>query len=113
MIVDPVHPRPPARRPARRPAWTVTVEEVTYGHPAAVALRGAMGEEMRLRYADRLAELPELIVGSTADAIVYTGVAVTAERRPVGHVALRRPDDAGTDIELTRMYVVPRYRCGG
>jgi GNAT superfamily N-acetyltransferase len=112
MIVDPVHPTPPQRRRL----WTVTVEEVAYGHPAAAALRAAMVEEARLRYADRLAELPELtgIFEPAAESVVYTGVAVTAERRPVGHVALRWTGAvAGGDIALQRMYVVPRYRGGG
>jgi GNAT superfamily N-acetyltransferase len=101
MIVDPVHPAPP---PPRR-LWTVTVEEVAYGHPAAVALRAAMDEESRLRYAD-------LLPGPAAGTIVYTGLAVTPERRPVGHVALRRAG-FGADIELNCVYVAPRYRRGG
>jgi GNAT superfamily N-acetyltransferase len=60
-------------------------------------------------YADRLAVFPEIarLVGVEQKTIVYTGVAITVERRPVGHVALRR---TGADLELKRMYVAPRYR---
>lgn len=89
-----------------------TVHAVGYADPVAVALREAMEEEMRIRYADRLAvfaELPQAIL-IQAETIVHTGIAVTADRTPVGHFALR---DAGPDVELKRMYVAPSHRGKG
>jgi GNAT superfamily N-acetyltransferase len=102
---DPVHPVP--LRPLR-----VTVIAVDYDHPAAGALRRAMAEEMGRRYADRLADLGahETALSVVPDTVVYTGLAITGDGLPVGHLTLRR---AGEDVELKRMYVVPSYRGAG
>ncbi|CAO5158028.1 Acetyltransferase [Frankia sp. AiPs1] len=93
------------------PEPVIRVEAVSWDDPVAAALRDAMGAEMRLRYADRLAHRPppgeRAIVGET---VVYTGVAYTVEGLPVGHAALRW---LRGDLELKRMYVVPSHRGRG
>jgi GNAT superfamily N-acetyltransferase len=90
----------------QRAGLTVHVESVDWHDAAAVALREAMTAELRVRYADRFDDR----VGVEAGTVVYTGVAYTAERLPVGHAALRR---LGEDLELKRMYVVPAHRGTG
>ncbi|UAC01738.1 GNAT family N-acetyltransferase [Dactylosporangium vinaceum] len=65
-----------------------------------------MAAEMQLRYPDRFNDRN----GVDADTVVYTGVAYTADREPVGHAALRR---LGADLELKRMYIVPSHRGTG
>ncbi|MFF5235236.1 GNAT family N-acetyltransferase [Dactylosporangium sp. NPDC000521] len=82
------------------------VESVGWDDAAAVTLREAMAAEMRLRYPDRFNDRN----GVDADTVVYTGVAYTGDRQPVGHAALRR---LGTDLELKRMYIVPSHRGTG
>ncbi|MFI6318873.1 GNAT family N-acetyltransferase [Nonomuraea sp. NPDC050556] len=84
------------------------VQDVPYDHPAAVALRTAMQEEMGRRYADRLDELPAGMAVQ-AESVLYTGVIFDAET-PVGHVLLRRLDG---EVELKRMYVAPSHRGSG
>ncbi|MFG1874407.1 GNAT family N-acetyltransferase [Sphaerisporangium sp. NPDC049003] len=93
-------------------APTTTVRGVAYDDPAAVALREAMGQELRARYADRLADPGHLPRGMDVDSatVAYTGVAYSAEGVPVGHLLLRR---AGADLELKRMYVAPGHRGTG
>ncbi|GAB3833593.1 GNAT family N-acetyltransferase [Dactylosporangium cerinum] len=85
---------------------TVHVESVDWHDAAAVALRDAMSAEMRIRYADRFNDRN----GVEPDTVVYTGVAYTGDREPVGHVALRR---LGADLELKRMFVSPQHRGSG
>lgn len=80
----------------------------------ATALRERLTEELRERYRDRLDAAPgrrlEPEAGATAERVVFTGVAYSADGTPVGHVALRR---LGDDLELKRMYVVPERRGAG
>jgi GNAT superfamily N-acetyltransferase len=89
-----------------RAGLTVHVESVDWHDVAAEALRDAMSAEMRIRYADRFNNRN----GVEPDTVVYTGVAYTGDREPVGHVALRR---LGADLEIKRMYVSPRHRGTG
>lgn len=88
----------------------IHVESVRWDDPSAIALRDAMEIEMRVRYADRL----ELRAASHAiaevDAIAYVGVAFTADRIPVGHVALRWLDG---ELELKRLFVAAAHRGAG
>lgn len=92
----------------------VTVHEVSWADPAAVALRAAMAREMEHRYADRLAEPGgrdmTTTVGVDAGGVAYVAVARTGQNRPVGHAALRWNDG---DLELKRMYVSPSHRGTG
>jgi GNAT superfamily N-acetyltransferase len=92
----------------------ITVHEVNWADPAAVALRAAMAREMEDRYADRLAapggQEMTTAVGVDAERVAYTVVARTGAGRPVGHAALRW--NAG-DLELKRMYVSPPHRGTG
>jgi GNAT superfamily N-acetyltransferase len=85
---------------------SVRVERVGWDDAAAVTLREAMAAEMLARYADRFHTRQAI----EADTVVYTGVAYSADGRPVGHAALRR---LGADLELKRMYVVPSERGRG
>lgn len=100
--------------PARQRTSPVTVHEVTWADPAAVALRAAMESEMRHRYADRLAEPGgrdiTTTVGVDAGQVAYVAVARTGQGVPVGHAALRWNDG---DLELKRTYVVPSHRGTG
>ncbi|MFC4529195.1 GNAT family N-acetyltransferase [Sphaerisporangium dianthi] len=90
---------------------TFAVRPVPYDDPAAEALRQAMDAEMRLRYADRLADPGHLPTGMgvRAETVLHTGVAFDAGL-PVGHIALRR---LGEEVELKRMYVAPSHRGTG
>ncbi|MFF4418232.1 GNAT family N-acetyltransferase [Streptosporangium sp. NPDC001559] len=91
----------------------VEVRAVGWDDIAAVALRGAMTEEMGARYADRVAGNPDYLprgMNVEADTVVYTGVAYAGADLPVGHVALRR---LGDDLELKRMFVAPSHRGTG
>jgi GNAT superfamily N-acetyltransferase len=90
----------------QRAGLSVHVESVDWDDAAAVALREAMSDELRVRYADRFDDR----VGVEAGTVVYTAVAYTGDRLPVGHAALRR---LGADLELKRMYVVPAHRGTG
>jgi hypothetical protein len=66
----------------------VTVHEVSWADPAAVALRAAMAREMERRYADRLTEPGRrdmtTTVGVDAGRVAYTAVARTRPGRPGG-----------------------------
>jgi GNAT superfamily N-acetyltransferase len=89
----------------------IRVEAVAWDDPVAATLRDAMGAEMRLRYADRIANRPppgERAVA--AETVAYTGVAYTAGDLPVGHAALRW---LRGDLELKRLYVDPAHRGRG
>ncbi|MEV8635137.1 GNAT family N-acetyltransferase [Streptosporangium sp. NPDC051023] len=92
----------------------IEVRTVGWDDEAAVALRGAMTEEMSVRYADRLAERPDYLprgMSVESETVLYTGVAYAgAEDLPVGHVALRR---LGADVELKRMFVAASRRGTG
>ena len=73
----------------------VSLEPVAWDDPRAIALRAAMDEELRPRYAARRAgtaagtiSMPAGMQVDPADLIV-TLIAVGAEGRPVGHAALR------------------------
>lgn len=88
----------------------MNVESVAWDDPAAEGLRAAMSEEMSERYSDmRTFDFPEGFSVSP-ESVVYTGVALTADGVPVGHVALRR---LGADLEIKRMYVAPGHRGNG
>ncbi|WP_131739138.1 GNAT family N-acetyltransferase [Actinomadura roseirufa] len=91
----------------------VDVRETHWDAPEAVALREAMENEMRERYADRLeAVLAVAAPGAMeieAEDVAYVGVAY-AGGVPAGHAALRR---LGPDLELKRMYVAPAHRGTG
>lgn len=86
------------------------VRSVPWDDPDAVALRTAMLTEVYQRYADRMGE--DITSANTVDdeSVAYTGIATAADGRPVGHVALRW---LGRDLEIKRMYVVPRARGQG
>ncbi|MEV0755167.1 GNAT family N-acetyltransferase [Streptosporangium sp. NPDC050280] len=90
-------------------AGLVEVRPVGWDDAAAVALRGAMTEEMDARYADLLAVIGLVPDGMNVEpeTVAYTGVAYVAEGVAVGHVALRR---LGGDLELKRMFVTPSHR---
>jgi GNAT superfamily N-acetyltransferase len=91
---------------------TIHVASVDWDDPYAVALREAMGAEMRLRYADRYAAgaLIAATMAVEADSVAYTAVAYSADGLPIGHAALRW---LGPDLELKRMYVAPSHRGKG
>jgi GNAT superfamily N-acetyltransferase len=89
----------------------VTVVEVPWPHPDAVALRDAMAEEMRERYADRMrADGIPAALRVADDDITWTGLAIDGDDRPVGHAAMRW---LGGDLEIKRVYVPPAARGTG
>jgi GNAT superfamily N-acetyltransferase len=89
----------------------VTVVQVPWLHPDAVALRDAMAGEMAVRYVDRMTGdgiPPALRVAD--DDVTWTGLAVDSDGRPVGHAAMRWLDG---DLEIKRVYVPPSARGTG
>jgi GNAT superfamily N-acetyltransferase len=86
----------------------VSVESVAWDDPRAVALRAAMDEELRPRYADRWeARAPGTIrapAGMQVDPadLIVALIAVEAGGRPVGHAALRWLDGRA---EVKRVFV--------
>jgi GNAT superfamily N-acetyltransferase len=88
----------------------VTVVEVPWLHPDAVALRDAMADEMRVRYADRTGEdgVPAALHVADED-VTWTGLAYD-DGRPAGHVAMRW---LRGDLEVKRVYVPPAARGTG
>lgn len=91
---------------------TVTVLEVEWEDPRAVALRASMDVEMRARYAG--SDLDPVAVATALGVdpadVVGTVIAVSPEGSPVGHAALRR---LGTDWEVKRVVVDSAYRGSG
>ncbi len=87
---------------------SITVRRVAWQDTAAAALREAMMLELRDRYADLIAS-GELTWGDGMESVAYTGLA-ESDGSAVGHVALRW---LGPDLEIKRMYVVPRARGTG
>jgi GNAT superfamily N-acetyltransferase len=89
---------------------TVTVVEVPWLHPDAVALRDAMAQEMAVRYADRMS--PDGIPAPLRvadDDMTWTALAMDGGE-PVGHAAMRWLDG---DLEIKRVYVPPGARGTG
>jgi GNAT superfamily N-acetyltransferase len=94
----------------------IEIREVGWDDAVGEALRTTMELEMRLRYADRLAEFIAQavdhaeVLGVDADHVAYVGVAYDEDGLPLGHAALRW---TGDDLELKRMYVAPSHRGKG
>ena len=84
------------------------VDEVTWDHPAAVALRAAQRDEIALRYGT-----PDSEPGPapTADDITVFFVAFADDDTPLGCGGLRQRDD--TEAEIKRMFVDPAHRGTG
>lgn len=85
---------------------------MTWDHPDAVTLREAMTAEVAALYADsaeRAAATRDGSMGVDPASIVVT-VLLCESEEPVAHVALRR---LGVELEIKRMYVVPRLRGQG
>jgi GNAT superfamily N-acetyltransferase len=94
----------------------VSIEAVAWDDQRAVALRAAMDEELRPRYADRweareagTVRAPAGMRVDTADLIVAL-IAVAAGGRPVGHAALRWLDGRA---EVKRVFVDKGSRGAG
>lgn len=90
---------------------TIRIIAVDFDHADAVAMREAMTQEMRVRYADRLGVPAHVPPGMSvqAETVAYACVAYL-DGNPVGHLALRRLEG---DLELKRMYVAPTHRGTG
>ncbi len=84
------------------------VDEVEWGHPAAVALRQAQRDEIAVRYGRDDSEPGP---APTADDITAFFVAFDEDDNPMGCGGLRQRDD--TEAEIKRMFVAPEHRGSG
>lgn len=83
---------------------------VSWDHPDAIAMREAMVAEVESKYAgDPAAANRDGASGVDPSTIVATGLLYEGEKA-IAHAALRR---LGADLEIKRMYVVPRLRGKG
>ncbi|WP_136586192.1 GNAT family N-acetyltransferase [Microbacterium hydrothermale] len=96
---------------------TWTIENVTWDDERAAALRAAMDAEISPRYAEVFAAFDErtraLLDADFAvdpSTIVEVILVTDAERRAVGHAALRA---LGDELEVKRVYVAPEARGRG
>lgn len=91
------------------------LEDVSFDHPDAAALRAAheaYGDEM---YASDPASVHRFASEQLApDSFIASVVAYKEDGRPVGHASLRRLSGAmAGELEIKRMFVEPDARGGG
>lgn len=84
------------------------VHSVAWDDSRAIALRQLMNTEMSVRYADR--KVPTAALAVDHATVLWTGLAMTDDGVPAGHVALRGLDGG---VEVKRMIVDPAFRGAG